>query len=344
MLIDTHSHIVPDFFPANNTNPYWPIMDHLENDRANVMINGNNFRTITSQSWSPDRRIEDMEREGVKQQVLSPMPELLSYWFNPSDGIAISNYVNEFIAKIVSDNPSKFLGLGMVPLQEPDLASKELEKLKQMGLSGIEVGSNINGVSIGDPKFHSFFDTVEKLNLSVFIHALHPTFEDRIISEKDSFSASVNAVGFPIDVGLAGASLITSGLLEKHKNLRIQMSHGGGTLPSMITRMDHAWSRLWNGSNTRSSNAPTTFLPELESSPLHYAKMLYYDTLVFHHTTIKFMIDLLGIEHLTIGTDYPFLQRESPVGKTLNSIDLAASILDKINYQNALNWINMNNW
>ena len=84
-------------------------------------------------------------------------------------------------------------------------------------------------------------------------------------------------------------------------------------------------------------------MPELESSPLHYAKMLYYDTLVFHHTTIKFIIDLLGIEHLTIGTDYPFLQRESPVGKTLNSIDLAASILDKINYQNALDWINMNN-
>ena len=94
------------------------------------MINGNNFRTITSQSWDPNRRIEDMEKEGVRQQVLSPMPELLSYWFNPSDGIVISNYINEFIAKLVSDNPTKFLGLGMVPLQEPDLASKELDKLK----------------------------------------------------------------------------------------------------------------------------------------------------------------------------------------------------------------------
>ena len=83
MLIDTHSHIVPETFPANSINPRWPIIDHLENDRANVMINGNNFRTITSQSWDPNRRIEDMEKEGVRQQVLSPMPELLSYWFNP---------------------------------------------------------------------------------------------------------------------------------------------------------------------------------------------------------------------------------------------------------------------
>lgn len=343
MLIDTHSHIVPETFPVNDSNPYWPIIAPLENDTANVMINGHNFRTVTSQCWSPQRRIENMEQEGVNQQVISPMPELLSYWFSSSDGIAISNYVNEFIAKLVSDNSNKFIGLGMVPLQEPDLASKELEKLKQMGLSGIEIGSNINGVSIGDSRFFSFFDTVEKLDLTVFVHALHPTFQDRIIADEDSFSTAVNAVGFPIDVGLAGASLITSGILDRHKRLKIQLSHGGGTLPSMITRMDHAWSRLWNGSDVRPDNLSNGFLANLENSPLSYAKMMYYDTLVFHHTTIGFLIDLLGVEQLTIGTDYPFLQREAPVGKTLTSMNLTKPNLDKINYENAVEWMNLNN-
>ena len=148
MIIDVHTHIVPEHFPPAGNRASarrWPFMDHFETARARVMIAGENFRTVTEQCWNPARRIGDIAKEGVDAQVISPMPELLSYWFTPEDSLEFGRYTNEFIATMVQSSPKTFYGLGMVPLQDPDLAAKELARLKQMGLAGIELGSNILG-------------------------------------------------------------------------------------------------------------------------------------------------------------------------------------------------------
>ncbi|HEX2171768.1 MAG TPA: amidohydrolase family protein [Dehalococcoidia bacterium] len=304
MIIDMHTHVVPESFPPAGSRPSaarWPSIDHFEPGRAKVMIAGENFRTIGDQCWSHARRIADLERERVDAQVISPMPELLSYWFTPEDGLDMSRYLNEFIAGLVQAAPERRYGLGTVPLQDPDLAARELTEIKRLGLLGIEIGSNVNGQSLGEPRFLPFFAEAERQGLAVFVHALHPTFTDRI----GQMEALVNAVGFPIDTGLTIASLITGLVLERYPGLRLAFSHGGGTFPFGLPRLEHAWSGRWNEGPVpdRSQGGFGSQLRQLlPKSPSTYARMLYYDTLVFDRRAIRFLIEMLGISQLLIGT------------------------------------------
>ena len=166
MLIDMHAHVIPESFPeAGNraSADRWPSMDHFRPDEARVMINGQNFRTVHSGNWNVERRLRDMDAHGVDAHAISPMPELLSYWFTAEDSLAFCRYTNEFIAAMCQAVPKRFFGLGAVPLQDPDLAAKELSNVMSMGLAGIEIGSNILGKSLGDERVWGFFLEAERL-------------------------------------------------------------------------------------------------------------------------------------------------------------------------------------
>ena len=130
MVIDVHSHVVPEHFAPKprGSDDRWPEMDHFEAGRARVVIAGRDFRTVTDQVWSVRRRLEDMDREGVAAQVISPMPELLSYWLPLEDARAIAETVNGYIAGMVHAARDRFYGLGMVPLQDPDAAARGLDR------------------------------------------------------------------------------------------------------------------------------------------------------------------------------------------------------------------------
>jgi aminocarboxymuconate-semialdehyde decarboxylase len=189
------------------------------------MIGGRNFRTIHSGNWDVERRLRDMDAHGVAAQVLSPMPELLSYWFTAQDGLEIARHVNEYIVGKCHAAPGRLFGLGTVPLQDPENASQELGHIKAAGLLGVELGSNVNGQYLGAPQFLPFFQEVERLGLAVFVHALHPT-----VAQHLSNASLVNPIGFPIDTCLTIVSLMAGGTAERCRTLRLAFSHGGGVL------------------------------------------------------------------------------------------------------------------
>jgi aminocarboxymuconate-semialdehyde decarboxylase len=301
------------------------------------MIAGQNFRTVTEQCWSSARRVGDIAKEGVDVQVLSPMPELLSYWFTPQDAVEMCQYTNESIAKLVQSSPQHFYGLGMVPLQEPDLAAKELAEVKKMGLVGVELGSNILGKSLGEPRFLPFFQEVERQGMCVFVHALHPTMADRIVGPEQL----LNAVGFPTDTGLTIAALITGRVLEQCPTLRLAFSHGGGTFPFFLPRLEHAWSGQWNGERSQGTRqGPRNALWELlPKSPAEYARTLYYDTLLFDRRAIRYLMEMMGYTQLVVGTDFPFVPREQPVGRTLRSMGLSDQELEAVTWENCLRFL-----
>ncbi|MPZ15589.1 MAG: amidohydrolase family protein [Chloroflexi bacterium] len=336
-----HAHVVPDRFPPAGTRASaarWPSMDHFEPGRAKVMIAGENFRTVSEQCWNPTRRITDFTREGVDAQVISPMPELLSYWFTPEDGLAFARLTNEFIASLVQASPRHFYGLGMLPLQDVDLAAKELGSLRQMGLLGIELGSNILGASLGEPRLLPFFQEVERQGLAIFVHALHPTTKDRFVGPP----GLDNPVGFPTDTGLTIASLITSGTLEQVPSLRMAFSHGGGTFPFFLPRLEHAWSGTWNGEPPDPSQPSRGAVRQaLPRSPTAYARKLYYDTLLFDRRAIRYLCDMVGTSQVLVGTDFPFVPRERPVGKTLRSVGLSDDELEAIAWRNCLRFLGL---
>ena len=140
-VIDVHTHMVPSRLAADpKRDRRWPSVELSGADQAAVMIAGKVFRKIDTRCWDVDRRLSEMVDDGTDMQVLSPMPELLSYWFTPSDGLEMARWMNHTIASMVSTAPARFAGFGIVPLQDPALAAAELARLKRDGFNGAEIG------------------------------------------------------------------------------------------------------------------------------------------------------------------------------------------------------------
>lgn len=331
MIIDVHTHIVPEEFPPRGNRPsgdQWPHMDHIEPGKANVMIGGRNFRTVLSRCWDVSRRIADMPDEGVDRHVLSPMPELLAYQLEAEDGRDLSRHLNETIAHMMDADPDHFYGLGAVPLQDIDMAVAELSRVKELGLQGIETMTNVNGKSLGDAEFRPFLKEVEALGLAIFVHAQRPTFLDRVIGPP----AVTNSVGFPIENGLAAASLITGGVLEECPTLRICLSHGGGVIAQMLPRMDALWGR-------RAGTMPEGFT----KTPIEYARMLYYDDVLFSVDSLQLLMKTVGHSQLVIGSDYPFMSRSMmpPIEEEFQALGLSREQVEAMSSGNALRFLGL---
>jgi len=292
--IDIHTHIVPETFPpyaGKNATVPWPSMADAHACHKHVMIQGKVYRTVSDGSWSVPRRIEEMGAMSVTRQAISPMPELLSYWFPLADAKVMVRYLNEQIAAMVEQAPQRLVGLGAVPLQDVDAAIDELNAcMKDFHFSGVEIASHVNGISIGDPRFEPFFAACESLGASIFVHALRPAGQDRIVGT----GFIEQAVCFPGDIGLACASMITGGIAARHPKLRIAFSHGGGVMSILLPRLVHAWKKL---PKARES---------VTESPEVTAKRFYYDELVFAPRAVDFVIETFGKTQVCIGTDYPY--------------------------------------
>src|SRR4051794_5401953 len=299
--IDVHTHIVPENFPpyaGKNRDVPWPSMAEAQACHKHVMISGKVYRTVSDGSWSVPRRIEDMGAMRVTRQALSPMPELLSYWLPLEDAQSMIRYLNDTIAGMVQAAPQRFVGLGAVPLQDMDAAVRELEYCKRLQFAGVEIASHVNGTSIGDARFEPFFAAAEKMGAAVFVHALRPAGQERIVG-----AFSEQAVCFPNESALACASMITGGIGARHPKLRIAFSHGGGTLSFLLPRLVHAWNMV-----QKTKESP----PE---SPAVTAKRFFYDNVLFDASSVKFLVERFGASQVLVGSDYPFaLGEKDPLG------------------------------
>ena len=135
-----------------------------------IKDDGKFFREVEDNCWSPEKRISECDHHGVHVQVLSTVPVMFSYWTKADDGLDLSKFLNDHIAGIVQKFPKRFIGLGTVPMQSPSLAIKELERCKQIGLAGVQIGSNINQLNLGEPQFFEFFSACERSGMAVFVH------------------------------------------------------------------------------------------------------------------------------------------------------------------------------
>ena len=320
--IDIHTHVVPENFPAyagKGRDVPWPATAPAHACHRHVMISGKVFRTVADGAWSVPRRIEAMAAMRVARQAISPMPELLSYWLPLDDSKVMIRYLNEQIAAMIALAPQRFIGLGAVPLQDPDSALRELEfVLKNLKFAGVEIASHVNGVSIGDARFEPFFAAAETLGAAVFVHALRPAGQDRIVG-----AFAEQAVCFPGDIALAAASMITGGIAARHPKLRIAFSHGGGALSILLPRLVQAW------------NAIPKARESLAESPAVYARRFFYDALLFDPKATRFVIESFGSSQVCVGSDYPFNMGDADPVATLERVGLEAGVLDAITSANA---------
>lgn len=292
-LIDVHCHVVPPGFPSDPSaggNPRWPCLRLTAPDVGVIEIAGKAFRELDERSWNVTRRLADMDQAGISMQVLSPMPELLSYWFDAADGLSMARHVNHALASMVAQAPARLRALGMVPLQDVTLATTELARLAADGFSGVEIGSNVNGLTLGEARFDEFFAEAARLDLAVFVHALHPVGAERLSALPDL----VPYAAFPLDTGLSAAALIRAGVLERHPTLRLGLSHGGGALVPLLHRLEHGW------------RVSSSFGGSLPQAPSVYAARLYYDSLVYDADYLTYLIEHVAPGQVFAGTDYPY--------------------------------------
>jgi len=286
---------------------------------CHVMIEGKVYRTVHQSAWMSDERVRDMDRQAVGIQCLSPMPELLSYWLPAADAQVLIRFLNDEIARMVALYPARFIGLGAVPLQDPDLALRELEYvMRDLTFPGIEIASHVNGVSIGDVRFEPFFAAAEKMGAAIFVHALRPIGQDRLVGP-----VTEQAMCFPGEIGLAAASMISGGIAARHPGLRLAFSHGGGVFSILLHRMRHAWKMMPKMKET---------MPE---DPGIYARRFFYDTILFDTSALKHVINTFGASQVVVGTDYPFNMADpDPVG-TVRATGLDADTIRAILSGNA---------
>jgi len=206
---------------------------------------------------------------------------------------------NDRVAEMVRAYPSRFVGMGTLPLQDVDRAVPELERVvKELGLRAIEISSNVNGVDFDDPRFQKFFAKVEELEALIFIHPMGFTHGERL---REYYLT--NVIGQPLDSTVAVSHLIFGGVLESHPRLKICVAHGGGYLPFYAGRMDHAY-KVRPECQRLISQPPSTYL-----------RQLYFDTVLYTGESLAYLVRQAGSEHVLLGTDYPADMGEAdPVG------------------------------
>ncbi len=330
MIIDVHTHIVPEHFPPVGTRPAgdrWPAMAHREPGQADVMIAGRNFRTVLDRCWDVPRRLREMVEPdyAVDRQVLSPMPELLAYRLDPKDGLDLARHLNEVLIRMVERSPEHFYALGSVPLQDVSLAIAELRRLKALGLHGVEVLTNVNGRSLGELTFLPFFKEAESLGVSIFVHAQHPSFKDRLVGPP----VLENAVGFPIEVALAVAGIITGKVMESCPKLRLAFSHGGGNFMQLLPRMENSWRKV------------QSLHEHLPKPPSAYAGMFFYDDIFFDNRTLRYLLDTVGSSQVMIGSDYPFMFRDQTPEQEFDILGLTPEEREMIGSGNCLRFLGL---
>jgi len=301
---------------------------HLEhrNCQACMMKGEKVFRVVEENSFKAVARLRDMEETRVDKQVLSTIPVLFNYWSKPQDGLETARFFNDHIAETAGQHPLKFIGIGTVPLQDVSLAIKEMERcVVELKMPGLEIGTNVNGKNLGEETFTPFFEAAEKLNCALFVHPWEMMGEEQ--TQKYWLPW---LVGMPAETTRAICSIIFGGVLEKFPKLRIAFAHGGGSFPYTLGRIEH-------GFNVR----PDLVAIDNPVTPSKYLGKFWVDSLVHDPNVLHFLLNVMGVDKICLGSDYPFPLGEYVPGELIEQVNLEKSISEKLLHRNALEWLKL---
>ena len=321
-VIDFHTHIVPEHYPqrpAGCTEPAWPSMEKVDDKHSRMMIAGKQFRVFESFYWNVNERIGRLDEENIDLQVISPLPELLSYWLEAGAAEAITDFMNDFVSKMVRAAPKRFAGMGSLALQDPARAVRQLQTFRALGLKGVHVGTHVNGVSIADPRFYPVLEAAEALGIFVFVHGIKPGNTSLMLGPP----LMPAVVGVPYEASLAISSFIMTDILGRFPRLKLVFSHGGGTISSVIDRFNGVW------------KAFEPMRVTLKMPPDEYARRFYYDTVVFGTDYLAYLVKKLGATQLIAGTDGPVDFGQPTIPELIAGAGLAAGDAERIAYRNA---------
>ncbi|RJQ48677.1 MAG: hypothetical protein C4530_24435 [Desulfobacteraceae bacterium] len=246
-----------------------------------------------------DENLADLKAAGLDMAVLQPTQTMFFYWADAGAAAELARMVNEFTASGVRKYPEHFVGLATVPLQDVDLAVRELAyAVEELHLKGVVTGSNINGHGFDEEQFQPFFAKVAELGIPIFVHPTNPAGIERV---KDYYL--MNFLSLPLESAIFAGQMVFGGVLDRNPNLKICLSHAGGVLPFLLGRLEH-------GQSVRPEAGESCRHPFS-----HYLKNFYVDTITFRQETLRFVLEMMPEGHVFAGTDYPYdMADPDPVG------------------------------
>ena len=324
MRIDIHAHVTPrdwEDLRARYAGD-WPRIRHDSPGCATLLKGDTFFRAVTDQLFDTGRRLSDMDRQGVDRQLLTPPPDMFCYWAPAAGAEEFARLQNDHIADVVAKRPDRFYGAGTLPLQDPERAVRELERVRgELRLHGIALGTHVNGKLLGDPLVRPVLEAAARTDTPIFIHPCGPALG----LDRAPFPQYAVTAGYPLDTALSIYALIFSGAMERLPGLRFCWSHGGGLFPFLVGRLAFAWDAL----------KPVHEL--IPKSPPEYLGTFFYDSITHSPAALRFMLETLGADHLVMGSDYPFAMGTSDPVSTL--AELPPSVRDAMMGPNALRFL-----
>ncbi|WP_255696804.1 amidohydrolase family protein [Sandaracinobacteroides sayramensis] len=294
MVIDFHTHFVPSTFPerpAALQEAAWPSLRLSADGSEGALFTGDRkFRDFEAIYWDVERRVAVLNATGVDVQIMSPLPELLSYWLEPQAGAMLTDSINRAGADMARRSGGRLRAMGILPMQDVQAAMAQMAGFADLGLAGIFLGSHVNGISIASEQFHPVFGEAERLGLPLFVHGIRPAGLERI--EGPGLMGAV--IGIPYEGTMALAGFMATDILARFPRLHIVFAHGGGMIGSVIDRMELVWRKF-----------PSVMQGALKEPPTSYARRFWYDSVVFSGENLSYLARRLGADRIVAGSDGP---------------------------------------
>jgi len=296
LKIDVHAHCVPESclndVEVKGTDGRLHGIRIVQEGSRQVAYTGNarNIALEPERIYSIERRLKDMEAQSVDMQILSVPPFLFFHATDPARSLELCRKINDALAENVQKHPKRFVALANLPMQEPEMAASELERsMRDLGLRGAEICSNINGKNLDDKGFAPFYAKLQELDVPVFIHPSNVLGGERLRPYHLQ-----NLIGNPSDTAVAAASLIFGGVLKEFPRLKFYLAHGGGSCPYIRGRWEHGW------------RVRPEARANIDRPPSDYFRLLCFDSLVHSVPALNFLVETVGAGRVMMGSDYPF--------------------------------------
>src|SRR5215813_8992779 len=289
MRLDLHTHYYPEqFFQMIRDTPSEFSFAKDPTGRTIITHRGARFFGVTPPMTNPNQRIEDMDRVGIDVEVISlSTPNI--FFADADRQPDVARTLNDSYAELISKYHGRFKGFASIPMDSPDAAIAELHRaIDELKLNGVVLLSNIRGRALTTPVYRPFFDEANRMNLCIFLHPMLP-------ANPEPYTEYVLGplVGFPLDTSLAVARMCFAGMLRELPDIRWVIGLLGGAIPYLMERLDSGY-RDFAECRVNIDQPPSTYL-----------KRLYYDTVTFSGYNLRMVRDLVGTEHMLMGSDYP---------------------------------------